>query len=329
MKNVYTTFRTGIQSAVLGLALGHSFAVAGSFPDKPITVIVAASAGAGTDYVTRALTERLGIELGKPVVVENRGGAGGFVAADALRRSSNDGYTLLVAPDDVAKWPALGIHKSLNVAEDFEPVALLGTVDFFLIVSGSAATARTPLELVRLAKQSPGSLSYASPGAGSPQNLSMELFKQKTGTDFTHVPYKGMGPALTDLLAGRVQVAITGYPTFGAHLESGKIHVLAATSSHRSQQLPNVPTLAEQGGPDIDTQGYFSMFAPKGTPAPIIARLNAAINKVLAEPQVRDGLEKRAITPVGGPPSQLRDKIQVEIEKWKKVVKAAGITPDQ
>lgn len=296
-----------------------------SYPDKPITIIVPVGAGAGTDFMARSLVEGLSAELGKPVVIENRGGSAGFLGTDVAKRAPSDGYTLLVAPDDVPLWRALGIHKSINVLTDFEPVALLGTVDFFLVVSGDALAAKVPADLVQLAKARPGVLSYASPGPGSPQNLAMELFKQKTGTDFIHVPYKGMGPAVPDVLAGRVQAMITGFPTIAAHLDGGKIRVLGAAYGQRSQQLPNVPTLAEQGFPNIEVQGYFSLLAPKGTPPAVINRLNAAVKKVLANPQVRDALQKRAMTPVGSTPEELRTKLRSEIDKWTAVVQAAGI----
>jgi tripartite-type tricarboxylate transporter receptor subunit TctC len=299
-----------------------------AWPEKAITIVVGSAAGGGTDFVTRSLTEGLSAELGQPVLVDNRGGSAGFVAAEFVRRAPPDGYTLMVAPDDVVNWRALGVHKSINIAEDLEPVALLGTVDFFLVVSGTALAAKTPADLIRMAKENPGQLSYASPGVGSPQNLGMELFKQKTNTDFIHVPYKGMAPAVPDVLAGRVQVMITGYPTFSSHLESGKIRVLGAANSQRSAMLPQVPTLAEQGAADVGVQGYFSLLAPKGMPPAVLNRINAAVNKVLASASVRDALTKRAIMPVGGTPAQLRDKLRMEVDKWSKVVQEAGIKPE-
>ena len=153
----------------------------------------------------------------------------------------------------------------------------------------------------------------------------MELFKQKTGTDFIHIPYKGMAPAVPDVLAGRVQVMITGYPTFNTHLESGKIRVLGAANIQRSAMLPQVPTLAEQGAADVGVQGYFSLLAPKGVPPAVLNRINAAVNKTLSLPAVRDALMKRAIMPVGGTPAELRDKLRMEVDKWSKVVQQAGI----
>lgn len=312
-------------AAALAAGLAATAGAQEAYPGKPITIVVSAAAGAGTDFMARSLQEALSAELGKPVIIDNRGGSSGFIGVDTVKRAPNDGYTLLVTSDDVANWRAVGAHSSVNVLTDFEPVALLGTVGFFMVTSGDAMKAANVKELVELLHKRPDHYSYASPGTGSPQNLSMELFKQKTETRLPNVPYKGMGPAMTDVLAGRVQVMITGYPTFASQVGSGKIRVLGVAAPERSKLLPDVPTLGEQGLPGVNVQGYFSMFAPKGTPQPIVAKLNEAVNKALAMPSIREALEKRAVLAAGGSPQDLQAKLTTEIARWSEVVQAAGI----
>jgi len=183
-------------------------------------------------------------------------------------------------------------------------------------------------DLVRLAQQKPGTLSYATPGIGAPHHLGMELFKQQTGTDIVHVPYKGMGPAMPDFIAGRVQVTMTGFPAVSSHMKSGKLRILGVASPKRSVEQPDVPTLAEAGVPHVEIQGYNYVMAPLGTPPAIVARLNRDINELLKTPEVQEELAKRGTTAVGGTPEQLMQKLRSEAEKWTAVVKRAGIKPE-
>ena len=189
--------------------------------------------------------------------------------------------------------------------------------------------ASTPLELVALAKQKPNAFSFASPGTGAPHHLAMELFKSETGTELVHVPYKGMGPAMPDFVAGRVQVVMTGYPAIAPYAATGKIRILGAAWPERSKLQPNIPTLKEQGIANVETQGYFPMLAPAGTPAAVVTRLNTELNKVLATPQIREDLARRAVTAAGGTPEQLSQKLRTEIDKWTAVVKRAGVKADR
>jgi tripartite-type tricarboxylate transporter receptor subunit TctC len=303
-------------------------ALAQAYPSKPIQFIVSSAPGAGTDYMARAVADRLGPRLGTSLVVENRVGAGGVIAGQAAKRAAPDGYTLLSTASDLVFQIALGANKDVNVLTDFEPVILTVTNDFFLVVSGEALEAKSASDLVALARKRPGSLSYATPGVGAPHHLGMELFKQQTKTFIVHIPYKGMGPAMPDMLAGRVHATMTGYPAIAGHMKSGKLRILGVASPRRSAAQPDVPTLAEAGVPGVELQGFLYVVAPKGTPAAIVSRLNSEINQLLKTPELQAELATQSMTPAGGTPEQLAQKLGSEAKKWTAVAKAAGIKPE-
>ena len=311
-----------------GMAISGA-AFSQEWPAKQIQIIVNNAPGAGTDLVSRTISDRLASILGRTVYVENRIGAAGAIGADFVKKAAPDGYTLLICGDDLALWRALGIRESINVLNDFEHIVELGRTDFFLVVSGEALVANNANDLVRLAKQKPGSLSYASPGIGAPHNLAMELFKQQTDTNIVHVPYKGMGPAMPDMVAGRVQVIMTGYPAIASFMQSGKLKILASAGAVRARLQPGYATLGEQGIPNVEQQGYFMFLAPRGTPQAVVTRLNSAANQVLSLPQVREDLAKRGLVAGGGTSEQFRQKLRSEVEKWTGVVKAAGIKAEE
>ncbi|MFM9970990.1 MAG: Bug family tripartite tricarboxylate transporter substrate binding protein [Burkholderiales bacterium] len=299
-----------------------------SYPSKPVQLVVASIPGAATDLVARTLSDRLAERMGAPVVVTNNGGAAGLVAAQALKRAAPDGYSILLATDSLALMMALGTNRDVNVLRDFEMIVLNVVIDFYLAVSGDALGANGAQDLVRLTRTSPGKFSYASPGVGSPHHLAMELFKQQTGADLLHVPYNGIARAVPDLLSGRVQALITGMPAIASQLAGGKIKVLAVAASRRSPERPDTPSLAEAGIPNVELQGYNYALAPQGTPAAIVSRINAEINEVLKNPQVRTELTGRGTQGAGGTPGDLRKKLEGEVDKWTRVVKLAGIKPE-
>jgi len=303
-------------------------AIAQGYPAKPIQFVINYPPGAATDIFGRIMAEQLAKRLNQPVVVDNRVGAGGVIGAEFVKRAPADGYTLLFANDNMPLLQALTPDKTVNIVSDFAPVVLGGTVDFFLVVSGEALAAKDAQQLVRMAKAKPGSLSYASSGIGAPQHLGMELFKQQTGTDIVHVPYKGMGQGVIDMLAGRIQVAITGFPVLGPHIGGGKIRILASSGAKRSPLQPEAPTLAEAGIPNVEVEGFLYLVAPQGTPAAIVARLNAEANQALAAPEVKASLAKQAINPSGGTPEVLNAKLAGEVSKWTAVIRKAGIKPE-
>ena len=303
-------------------------ALSQSYPVKPIQMLISSTPGAGTDLAGRTISERLSAKLGVPVVVTNNGGAAGLIAAEAFKRAPNDGYSFLFSNDNQVLMIALGSNKGVHVLRDFDPVAPVVDVDFYLVVSGEAMAAGNALELVRFLKERPGKISYATPGVGAPHHLGMELFRQQTGVDVLHVPYKGMGPAMPDFIAGRVQLTMTGLPAVASYMTSGKIRILGVAAPQRSAEQPEVPTLREAGVPNVEIQGYNYLVAPQGTPAAEITRMNAEINEILKTPQVRADLAKRGAVATGGSPADLRRKLQSEVEKWTQVVKIAGIKPE-
>lgn len=313
---------TGVLCALGGVVSAQSY------PVKPIQMMISSTPGAGTDLSGRTVAEKLGERLGVPVVVTNNGGAAGLIAADQFKRAAPDGYAIMATNDNQVLMVALGTNKEVNIVRDFTMVAPVTEVDFYLVVSGEALAAKGAQDLVRMAKDNPGKLSYASPGIGAPHHLGMELFKQQTGTDIFHIPYKGMGPAVPDMIAGRVQATMTGLPAVASFLAGGKVKVLAVASSRRAPEMADIPTLRESGIPNVEIQGYNFVVAPLGMPAAIVARLNSEINEILRNPQVRADLLKRGSVATGGSPEDLRRKLQGEIDKWTKLVKSAGIKPE-
>lgn len=314
---------------LLPALIGVTASAQAPFPSKPIQLIVSAAPGAGTDLMARTLSDRLGQRLGTPVIVDNRPAAVGRVAAQGLRKAAPDGYTLMFTNDNLVLSLALGTALDVNVITDFQHIVLTATSDFFLVVSGDLLKATNAQEFVQIAKAAPGKISYASPGVGAPHHLGMELFKLQTGTDIFHVPYKGMGPAVPDLLAGRVQAAITGFPAVASQMKSGKLRLLGVASATRSPENPEVPTFREQGIPNVEIQGYNYLVAPLGIAPAIVARLNREINEILKQPEVQAELSKRGTTALGGTPEQLTQRLKAEAEKWTRVVKTIGIKPEQ
>jgi tripartite-type tricarboxylate transporter receptor subunit TctC len=308
------------------LALLPTFAFAQSAPSRPIQLIVPFSPGAANDFLARTLAAEVKDSLGA-VVVENKPGANGNIAAEFVRRAPADGHTLLIAPNAFVILAAMP-PQPFDFVKDFAPVVLATALPFYLVVNQEALPARNVRELIEFAKGRPGQLSYASAGNGSPHQLAMELLKLQTGIDVTHVPYKGMGQGAVDLLAGRVQMTITGYPAVAGHMKGGKLRLLATAGSRRSPLQPDVPTIAEAGVPGYEMDSWLGVLAPAGTPRPVIDKINGELNRALAVPQVKEKLAAQGLDVVGGTPQEFRRVINADYEKWSRVVKAANIKPD-
>jgi tripartite-type tricarboxylate transporter receptor subunit TctC len=308
------------------LALLPVFAFAQSSSSRPIQLIVPFSPGAANDFLARTLAAEVKDSLGA-VVVENKPGANGNIAAEFVRRAPADGHTLLIAPNAFVILAAMP-PQPFDFVKDFAPVVLATALPFYLVVNQEAVPARNVRELIEFAKGRPGQLSYASAGNGSPHQLAMELLKLQTGIDVTHVPYKGMGQGAVDLLAGRVQMTITGYPAVAGHMKGGKLRLLATAGSRRSPLQPDVPTIAEAGVPGYEMDSWLGVLAPAGTPRPVIDKINGELNRALAVPQVKEKLAAQGLDVVGGTPQEFRRVINADYEKWSRVVKAANIKPD-
>ncbi|MBI2296923.1 MAG: tripartite tricarboxylate transporter substrate binding protein [Betaproteobacteria bacterium] len=298
------------------------------FPSKPIRLVLPYPPGGGTDTIARPLAQRLSEHLGQQVVVDNRGGAGGAIGMELVARSAPDGYTIVLAiTAQLAVNVSLFRKLPYDPVRDYAPITLLGSGTYVLVVHPSLPV-KSVKELIALARARPGELAYSSSGNGSGGHLAAELLKNMAGIKMLHVPYKGGGPALMDLLAGQVQVLFSTQLASWPHVQSGRIRALAVSTAKRPASLPDLPTIAEAGVPGYDSGVWYGILAPAGTPREIIGRLNGEIVRVLNLPDYRKFLVNNAIEPVGSPPEQLGQYIQSEIVKWAKVIKDAGVRVD-
>jgi tripartite-type tricarboxylate transporter receptor subunit TctC len=312
--------------AVLALIVSAG-ALAQTYPSKPIRVVVPFPPGGGTDIVARTVTPKMAEILGQPFVIENRAGAGGNIGTEAVAKSPADGYTLLVASASTAINTTLVPSLSWAFPRDFAPVVLM-VVNNHLLAAHPSVPANNVRELLALAKAKPGQVTYASYGSGSSAHLTAELFKLMAGVDLLHVPYKGAAPAVNDLLGGQVNIIFADVAAMLSHLKSGKLKPLGIGSAKRFEGLPDVPSIAESGVPGFEAGGFLGLVAPAGTPPAVIQALNAAAQKSLALPEVRDRLLGLASPPVGGTPEQFAAHIKREIDKWARVIRAANIKPE-
>jgi tripartite-type tricarboxylate transporter receptor subunit TctC len=317
--------KTMLVFALLATTLG---AQAQSYPNKPIRLICPFPPGGAVDIASRATAHTLSQLLGQPVTVDNRPGAGGNIGAEITAKSAPDGYTLLMTTSGIMGInPALYSKIPFDSIKDFAPVSMLVSLNNVLVLNPSVP-AKSVQEVINLAKAQPGKLTYASSGNGTSIHLSGELFKSMTGVDMLHIPYKGSSPAVTDLLAGQVNMMFDNIPSSLPHIKAGKLRALAVTGSKRSQLLPDLPTIAEAGVPGYDSYVWFGVVAPAGTPSEIIAKLNAALVKTAATPEFRDRLTSQGYDVMSSTPEQMAASIRGEIAKWGKVVKASGAKVD-
>lgn len=301
-------------------------ALAGWSPTHPVKLVVPFAPGGQPDVVARAIAEPLGRALGQPVIVENRPGAGGNIAAEAVAKSPPDGYTLLVGTNGaLAVSPALYRDLPYDVARDFAPVTLVGTSPNLIAVN-PALGVTSLAGLVARAKAEPGRLNFASVGKGSISQLSMELFNSVAGIRTVHIPYNGGAPAVTALIAGDVQILSLNPTALLPQMEAGKVRVLAQTSARRSPLIAGVPTVAESGYPGFEAEVWIAIVAPRATPPEALARLNAEIVRIVRDPAMKASLwDRQWIDPVGGTPAEAAAVIAAEAAKWTRIVREAGI----
>ena len=311
-------------SAVLAFAASAS---AQPFPSKPVTLYVPFAAGGPTDNVARSLAEAMRTSLGQTVVVENKGGAGGSVGSALAARAPADGYTILGGTiSSHAINVSLYSKLDYDPVKSFTPVAMLGSGPLVLVVPASSPYKNLADVLAgSKAKAAAGGLTSASPGNGTSNHMALELLGYQTGVKFTHVPYKGSGPAVQDVIGGQVDMMFDTALVVGPHVQSGKLRPIAVTSSKRLESLPDVPTIAEAGEKGFDMGSWQAVFAPAGTPKPIVDRLHAEILKIVATPEVQARLKNFGMLPSSMTPAELADYQKAEVAKWAKVIKAAGI----
>jgi len=321
--------------AVAGLVAGAGVtgmyapaAQADAWPSKPITVIVPFPAGGGTDAFARPLTAQLSKQLGKQFVIDNRGGAGGTVGASIAAKAAPDGYTLFIGGAHHAIAPSFYKKLDYDIEKDFIPITVIAQPPQVIVVNPAKVQASGVKDLIAYAKANPGKLNYASAGNGSSHHLAGELFKLQTQTDLIHVPYKGAGPALSDLMAGQVDLMFDGLGSSSQHIRSGRIKALAVASKTRSAAFPNVPTAAEAGLPNYDVSTWYALWAPKGTPKEIVDKLYVETTKALNSPEMKqiwlqNGSEIPQFTP-----EQFAQFEHAEIKRWADVVQRSGAKID-
>lgn len=313
----------------LGLALSAPFALA-AYPDKPIKLIVPYPPGGATDVIGRIIAQRLGDALGQQILVDNRGGAGGNLGAEMAAKAPADGYTLLMG--------ALTSHSTMatlekgklryDIVKDFTPLMVVGSVPLVLVVNPKLPV-KTLQEFVAHAKANPDKLTYASSGAGAPQRMAAEIFRKEAGVSMLHIPYKGSGPAMTDLVGGQVHSMFETVPAALPFIKSGQLRAIAVTTASRISMLPDVPTTAEAGLPAVEVSSTFGVLAPAGTPAAIVERLNAALAKMVESPEVKEQFLKQGV--YASPPTtpaKAAERVRLEVSRWEKVIKDANIKAD-
>jgi len=299
-----------------------------AYPDKPVRLILPFPAGGATDFMARTLAQRLGERLGQPVVVDNRAGAGGAVAAEAVATAAPDGYTLFFATmGTLAINPSLYPKLRYDPVKDFAPIAITHATANVLVVHPQVA-AKNVAELIALAKARPGELTFGSAGNGSSSHLAGEYFKSLAGIEMTHVPYKGTSPALVDLLSGRISMMFDTIQVHVENIASGKVRALGVTSAERTPALPGVPTIAESGLPGYEVSMWLGVLAPAGTPKAVINRLNADIVKVMGEAEMKKQMLGAGIDARSSTPEQFAATVKADTLKWAKIVKAAGARLD-
>ena len=320
----------GLRAALIAIAATIGFAGADAlhaqgYPARPVTLIVPSAAGGGTDTIARLIGDQLTKQLGQGFVVENRTGGGMLVGTAAAAKAAPDGYTLLVGlTGNMSVNPSLFANLPYDPLADFTPVGMLANYPFLVVVNNDMP-AKSIKELIALLKSQPGKFDYASAGNGTGQHLAPELFKMMTGTEMGHVPYRGAQPAYQDVISGRVPVFFDNMSTAMSLAQGGKVRALAVTSKKRSALMPELPTVDEAGVPGYEYYTWFGLWAPKGTPQPIVEKLHAEVQKALADPTVQQRIADTAGEPAHMALAEIDPFVKAEIAKWAEVVKRAGI----
>jgi tripartite-type tricarboxylate transporter receptor subunit TctC len=322
-----TTLRRGRLALAIVIAGLMSSPVLAAFPEKPLRIIVPFAPGGGTDLITRTIADGMSKDLGQPVIVENKPGGGTVIGTDMVAKSPADGYTLVMATFAHAVNPGLQPKLPYSTEKAFAPVVLIGRSPNVLVVRPDRPY-KTVKELIAAAKANPGKLTFGSQGNGTSAHLAGELFKSLAKVDMIHVPYRGAGPALTDLLGGQIDMMFATAAAVGSFVESGKLHAVAVTTSERSPAWANVPTIAESGLPAYAAESWYGLYAPAGTPREIVLRLNAAVKRAVQTDTFRKRIQGEGLSTSVGTPEELDQYVRGEEARWRKVVKEENITAD-
>jgi len=324
---IETNCRAALAFAALLLASGPSAGQDGDWPSRTIQIVVPYTPGTGGDILARILGPKLAERWKVSVVTDNRAGASGNIGTEFVAKSAPDGYTLLCTATSFGTNPAINRNLPFDPVKSFAPVIQLARSSVAVIVTPGLPV-KSMRQFLDFARNAPGKLNYSSPGNGSPQHLAMELLKLDAHVDLVHVPYKGSGGALADLVGGHVQAMIVSLQTVAPYVQSGKLRMLAVMSAERSEVFPEVPTLKEVGLPDLEVDTWYGVFAPAGTSKAVIDKINGEMNALLKQADVRELLAKQGMIPVGGTPERFGALVQSELARWPRVVAAAGIKAD-
>jgi tripartite-type tricarboxylate transporter receptor subunit TctC len=299
----------------------------GNWPSKPIRMIVPLAAGSAVDAAARVVADKVGRDLGQPIVIENQPGAAGLIGAGVVAKAAPDGYTIGGFNDSIMTMvPHLNAKMPWDILKDFEPISLVATVEWGLVVPADAPL-KSAADLIAAAKKSPGVINYSSGGNGSPQHIAMALFASQAGLDMKHVPYKGATQAALGVAGKEVDVAFQGIATVNALVKAGKLRMIGVTTPARMPQFPQVPTVSESGMPGFEFNSWFAMMAPAGTPSAIVHRLSAEVQKALADPEVRAKLNAQGLTPRGTTPEELGALTRTQFAKYGALIRQNNITP--
>ncbi len=319
-----SAFALGIGIGIGAISVTAAPVQSAAYPARPIRILVGFQPGGGSDIMARAAGQQLAERWLAPVVTDNRPGAGGTIAMDIAHKAAPDGYTLLVISGSAITNAAVVTRVPYDIRTAFAPITQL-TSQPYVLLAYPALPAKNVRELIAYAKSNPEKINYASSGTGSTAHLGMELFKSMTQTKMEHIPYKGSGPALIDLLGGQVQLLLASAISSAPHLTSGKLRALGVTSGRRSPNLPQLPTIAEAGVPGYDVTGWYGIVAPAGTPATIIRKLETELGRAMHTPEVADKLAADGTEALTGTPDELRTAIAKEIDKWTQLVRSTGL----
>lgn len=314
--------------AVAAALLAATNAAAQTFPSQPVKLVVPFAPGGGNDILARAIAPRMAEILGQPVVVENRPGAGGNIGTDAVAKAAPDGHTILIASNQFTINPALGVKTPFDVERDFAPIGQIASVPIVLVANASQPF-NTMGEFIRYVKANPGKLSYSSPGNGTPQHLAGEVFARMTKSFMVHIPYRGTGPAVADVVGNQVQVTFGTLASVSSFLEAGKLKAVGVAAPQASRMLPGVASFGESGLKGYDAELWYCLLAPAKTPAPVVAKLNAALNQALQTPKVAEQLGKQGFETATSTPEQLRGRIASDLKRWSRVVAEHQIRVEQ
>lgn len=310
------------------LLMGGASANAQEWPSKSIRWVVPFPPGGAMDVIARALADKSSKSLGQAIIVENKPGAGGNIGAELVARSDADGYTMIITSIGMATNKFLYPKLPYDPVKDFSPVSLLAVVPNVLVTNSTQPNVKTVSDVIANAKAQPGHLTYASAGNGTSIHLAGEVFTSLAKIDMQHIPYKGSGPAVTDLIGGQVNYMFDSITSAKPHIASGKIRAIGLTTTKRSKSLPGVPTIAESGLPGYDVTPWFAVFVPSGTPAPIVKKLNKALVSSLESPEIKEKFENIGAEPIGSSPEEMAKYLNKEIERWGKVIATNGIKAD-